>query len=198
MRPDYSTKPLPELSMGRPLQFKFVRDTPNYRLYSAYDAEVEAERNLWLPAGLTAVPEFTAFVGKGDVRHMGVYADGVKVRCCERDSDGDGNCDIHSAPGVLRELYKKSTSTGRIRFVPVDARTYETISVDMREMERKILEGNLVHHRPFSYRNLYSPESQRDAILDLRRRMERTEGRVNILWKAVDKLIKRLILKIKG
>lgn len=22
--------------------------------------------------------------------------------CCERDSDGDGNCDIHKAPGVLR------------------------------------------------------------------------------------------------
>ena len=22
--------------------------------------------------------------------------------CCERDNDGDGNCDIHSAPGVLR------------------------------------------------------------------------------------------------
>lgn len=24
------------------------------------------------------------------------------VRCCERDDDGDGNCPIHSAPGVLR------------------------------------------------------------------------------------------------
>ena len=23
-------------------------------------------------------------------------------RCCERDDDRDGNCDIHSAPGVLR------------------------------------------------------------------------------------------------
>ena len=27
----------------------------------------------------------------------------VPTRCCERDNDGDGNCDIHSAPGVLRE-----------------------------------------------------------------------------------------------
>jgi hypothetical protein len=24
------------------------------------------------------------------------------VRCCERDTNGDGNCDRHSAPGVLR------------------------------------------------------------------------------------------------
>ena len=24
------------------------------------------------------------------------------TRCCERDYDCDGNCDIHSAPGVLR------------------------------------------------------------------------------------------------
>lgn len=24
------------------------------------------------------------------------------VRCCERDDDGDGNCPIHSAPGVFR------------------------------------------------------------------------------------------------
>ncbi len=23
-------------------------------------------------------------------------------RCCERDSDGDGNCDVHASPGVLR------------------------------------------------------------------------------------------------
>lgn len=25
------------------------------------------------------------------------------MKCCERDNDGDGNCSIHSAPGVLRE-----------------------------------------------------------------------------------------------
>lgn len=25
------------------------------------------------------------------------------MKCCERDNDGDGNCDIHSAPGVLRK-----------------------------------------------------------------------------------------------
>lgn len=26
-----------------------------------------------------------------------------RQRCCERDTDGDGNCDRHSAPGVMRE-----------------------------------------------------------------------------------------------
>jgi hypothetical protein len=25
--------------------------------------------------------------------------------CCERDDDGDGNCDIHSSPGVLRKSF---------------------------------------------------------------------------------------------
>lgn len=25
-----------------------------------------------------------------------------KTQCCERDDDFDGNCDIHSAPGVYR------------------------------------------------------------------------------------------------
>jgi hypothetical protein len=25
-----------------------------------------------------------------------------KIQCCSRDYDRDGNCDIHSAPGVLR------------------------------------------------------------------------------------------------
>lgn len=24
------------------------------------------------------------------------------VKCCKRDIDGDGNCDVHSAPGVFR------------------------------------------------------------------------------------------------
>jgi len=28
----------------------------------------------------------------------------VTVPCCGRDTDKDGNCDIHSAPGVLRPL----------------------------------------------------------------------------------------------
>ena len=26
----------------------------------------------------------------------------IKGQCCARDSDGDGNCDMHLAPGVLR------------------------------------------------------------------------------------------------
>jgi hypothetical protein len=26
--------------------------------------------------------------------------------CCERDTDNDGNCSIHIAPGVLREEYR--------------------------------------------------------------------------------------------
>jgi hypothetical protein len=32
----------------------------------------------------------------------------IKCSCCERDDDKDGNCDIHSAPGVyrLRETFK--------------------------------------------------------------------------------------------
>ena len=31
------------------------------------------------------------------------------VRCCDRDNDGDGNCDIHSAPGVMRHNTEKQT-----------------------------------------------------------------------------------------
>lgn len=27
-------------------------------------------------------------------------------RCCERDHNNDGNCDIHESPGVLREPHK--------------------------------------------------------------------------------------------
>ena len=29
-------------------------------------------------------------------------------RCCEKDTDVDGNCPIHAAPGVLREKWKRS------------------------------------------------------------------------------------------
>lgn len=25
-----------------------------------------------------------------------------RIRCCPRDTDGDGNCPVHSAPGLLR------------------------------------------------------------------------------------------------
>lgn len=31
-------------------------------------------------------------------------AEGDGARCCPRDDDGDGNCDIHSSPGVFRNL----------------------------------------------------------------------------------------------
>ncbi len=27
---------------------------------------------------------------------------GARQKCCERDTDGDGNCPVHSAPGVFR------------------------------------------------------------------------------------------------
>lgn len=27
----------------------------------------------------------------------------IPIKCCSRDYDEDGNCDVHSAPGVLRE-----------------------------------------------------------------------------------------------
>lgn len=30
------------------------------------------------------------------------HADSATVQCCERDDNDDGNCDIHSAPGVFR------------------------------------------------------------------------------------------------
>lgn len=211
---NYATKPA-EVSMGRPLQFKFVRDTPNYRLFSAWDEVVEADRNIWLPAGLTNATEFSAFIGKGDVRHMGVYADGVKLRCCERDSDGDGNCDIHSAPGVLRELYKKDRSTGRLRFVPVDARRHETISVDI---ETRGLYGvgmaeMTARDYPFSKpRGMVIPEVaqmvERDLaemertifstrvsdtphiLKELLRRVRRLEERQGLLFIAFDKLLR--------
>lgn len=39
-----------------------------------------------------------------------IYAHGLeeglipkRIQCCSRDYDKDGNCGIHSAPGVLRE-----------------------------------------------------------------------------------------------
>jgi hypothetical protein len=31
------------------------------------------------------------------------------TRCCERDHDGDGNCDVHQAPGVLRRRKMRLT-----------------------------------------------------------------------------------------
>jgi len=27
----------------------------------------------------------------------------VQTPCCSRDNDGDGNCDIHESPGILRK-----------------------------------------------------------------------------------------------
>jgi hypothetical protein len=29
------------------------------------------------------------------------------MKCCERDNDQDGNCDIHAAPGILRKKIKE-------------------------------------------------------------------------------------------
>ena len=35
------------------------------------------------------------------------------VLCCDRDMDADGNCDIHSAPGVLRnKAFSKEAKRG--------------------------------------------------------------------------------------
>lgn len=30
-------------------------------------------------------------------------------RCCERDTNGDGNCDLHEAPGVPRHIWTHPT-----------------------------------------------------------------------------------------
>lgn len=53
---------------------------------------------------------FNAQTGSPEFIPNGWYCDwcdqefnAVNNRCCERDNDGDGNCDIHSAPGVLRK-----------------------------------------------------------------------------------------------
>lgn len=48
----------------------------------------------------------------GEVQHLKnlIFKHGLReglipipIKCCSRDYDEDGNCDVHSAPGVLRE-----------------------------------------------------------------------------------------------
>lgn len=68
------------------------------------------------------------------------------MKCCDRDTDGDGNCPIHSAPGVLRDRYRPNAQPLRISDSPPVAGAI----VDMA--------GNVVHPADCS-------EEQKRAIL---------------------------------
>ena len=156
------------------LNWRFLRDSPNYRVFAAEDPDGGEDFFMWIPANvLTNVNSFSGFFQRGGrVRFRGVYEDGevihspapVRRRCCHRDNDGDGNCHIHSSPGVLRAGVQPQS-----RF-----------------------EVNELCPRPFSYRNFYSPESQRDRLIELAGRVNVIEERQSILFLAVEKIIKFL------
>jgi hypothetical protein len=57
--------------------------------------EIEAAREFGLP--VVQKPEWMFF-----------DFDPLAERCCERDHDGDGNCDIHAFPGIPRTLFNGS------------------------------------------------------------------------------------------
>lgn len=177
--------------MGAPTTFSFVRDTPNFRLFTGHNPNTGQPVSLWLPWGIiTGVDEFAAYVGDYDAGKMsGVEPNGTRLRCCYRDNDQDGNCSVHSAPGVLREPS------------PVLQQGYDI----HREMAKSLRHAELygahgfspprafdLCPRPFRTWSNFPLHETPDRIRELNRRLERAENRINTLWKFADKVIQIL------
>jgi hypothetical protein len=60
-------------------------------------------------------------------------SDGIK--CCDRDYDGDGNCDIHSSAGVLRGV-----SGGRMKHTDIQTAEQKTCA----NCNRKIVQKSII------------------------------------------------------
>jgi hypothetical protein len=96
------------------------------------------------------------------------------IQCCSQDNDYDGNCAIHSAPGVLRPRPAfRGGFTSRVQY------EYDP---PLSEPPRHALQSELRELRAEMY----------GVRKEIFRRIERTEHRVNILFKAVDKMLRLL------
>lgn len=162
--------------------FRWERDTDNYRRYvsETKDNATGKYKVVYIPKGLGGdMPKIIEGMIVSDSEHG--------LQCCPRDNDFDGNCRIHSAPGVLREPS------------PALQQGYDI----HRDGSRDPFELHGTETGRFSSRNLYSPESIRAMVLQLMTRMNVVENRQTTLFKAVAKLVNILApirswLKWKG
>lgn len=110
--------------MSRPLSFEFLRDTPNFRLFSA-ERRDEASVNLWLPHhAITNIDRFAGYLSYGDVRGIGVFPDAHKIHTDLPDPPKevlyrkvigpDNRIQFHAVPPEPRKDYvMRGTETGR-------------------------------------------------------------------------------------
>ena len=81
--------------MSQPTKFRVARETENFIRYET--AQKNGTFILYLPRHILKHGGFQP----QDFEAYG-YLDKRVKPCCFRDNDRDGNCYIHSAPGVLR------------------------------------------------------------------------------------------------
>lgn len=157
--------------------FRWERDTDNYRRYvsETKDNATGKYKVVYIPKGLGGdMPKIIEGMIVSDSEHG--------LQCCPRDNDYDGNCAIHSAPGVLRE---RSRPDHTHQF---DAYRYAVETLHPIPDREFVLHGTETGR--FSSRNLYSPESVRAMVMQLMTRMNVVEKRQGILFQAVEKIIK--------
>jgi hypothetical protein len=139
--------------------FRWERDTENYRRYVSERKDPITERFcvIYFPRSIGDLPKI--------IPDMITTSSNYGLQCCNRDNDFDGNCEIHEAPGVLRE---------RFRAPDYLERGYD-------------LSGTQTGR--FSSHHMYSPESVRSMVLQLMTRMNVVENRQGVLFQAVEKII---------
>lgn len=65
-------------------------------------AEILAQSKAIIPPHSAEATGATVYDFQGDPVKITVNTSVQPEKCCDRDYDGDGNCDIHSAPGIFR------------------------------------------------------------------------------------------------
>ena len=116
------------------------------------------------------------------------------IQCCHRDNDYDGNCAIHSAPGVLRDEVQRINNYVRdFDWSPRGTQTgrFSSRSTALQDTPRVLGE---LHHRLASI-ELWRRESRfasYEGHNDLEARVTKVEERQSLLFQAVEKIINLL------
>lgn len=191
--------------MGRPLHFEFLRDTPNYRLFTAQSEELGKDVNLWLPHhALTNIDKFSGYVSNGNVRDMGVFPDAFRVHTdlpepskevLYRKVVGPDN-KIRFYPIAPDPTYvPHGTETGRFRTDPshfeLPRGSYHTMNLgyDVHRRFAKLLKHAEHYRSDFRWAD---GGTDHDQIKKLIQRVYKLETRQGILFRAIEKILKRL------
>lgn len=177
--------------MGRPLHFEFLRDTPNYRLFTAQSEELGKDVNLWLPHhALTNIDKFSGYVSNGNVRDMGVFPDAFRI-----------HTDLPDPPKEV--LYRKVIGPdNRVRFYPIAPEPSPRVQFKVHGTETGRFYSYEKCPKPFGMSAMEMGVRIHEAAVEalkpatradmraLAGRVTKLEQRQGILFQAVEKLIK--------